>query len=241
MVRNLALAAILTLGAFLALPGRPAGRLVKVYGDLATADRVALVVPGADTTRKTFDAGTERPGGAARALLAEAARLAPRERLAVVAWLGYDAPPTVSLAVLTDAAAVSGAAELRRMVTELRGRTTAPVSLLCHSYGSVVCAKALPGLRIPDMAVFGSPGLAGARIPPGVRVWTGLADNDWIRFVPKIRLGPLGFGADAMDGAYAARVFETGSGGHSGYFSPGSPSLRNLALIALGRGGEVTS
>ncbi|MEV6033353.1 alpha/beta hydrolase [Nonomuraea sp. NPDC052116] len=404
MLRNLLLAGLVTVGALVVWPGQPGGRLVRVYGDLATADRLAVIVPGADTTVATFDDGTKRPGGAARALLAEAARLAPRERLAVVAWLGYDSPPTLSLGVLTSDAAVKGARALRRTITELHARTPAPIALLCHSYGSVLCAKAVPGLPVTDLAVFGSPGLdapsaaalthpartteaarataltqpahaaeaarataltrpahttettratptnpartaetaraavsaltadttrgktggydaqgatgpqdthgttgaqddqdaadshnvqkatgsVGAPDPTGaqeadspdttgtpsppdtgdtadlpdawstagvqgaqggatgaavvpLRVWAGLGENDWVRFVPKVKLGPVGFGADPMSPSFGARVFAVGSGGHSDYFTPGTPSLRNLALIALGHEGEVTS
>ncbi|TDD20532.1 alpha/beta hydrolase [Nonomuraea diastatica] len=258
MFRNLALAGLVATGAFLLLPAPPGGRLVKIYGDLKTADRVAVIVPGADTTVKTFDDGPERPGGAARALLAEAARLAPHERLAVVAWLGYDAPPTLSLGAIAYGAAGEGAGELRRTVAKLRGRTDAPVTLLCHSYGSAVCAKTVPGLPISDLAVFGSPGvdapsaaaltapprtgsvLASHGVPARPRVWAGLGANDWIRFVPKAKLGPLGFGTDPMSTAFGARVFEAGSGGHSDYFAPGTASLRNLTLIALGRSEQVT-
>ncbi|MFI6732216.1 alpha/beta hydrolase [Nonomuraea sp. NPDC050451] len=499
MLRNLLLAGLVTVGALVVWPGQPSGRLVRVYGDLTTADRVAVIVPGADTTVATFDDGTKRPGGAARTLLAEAARLAPGERLAVVAWLGYDSPPTLSLGVITSDAAVKGAQALRRTITDLQARTPAPIALLCHSYGSVLCAKAVPGLRVADLAVFGSPGLdtpsatalthpthapatttatvsaptpdtpqdmtggqdaqgatgpqdtrgttdvqddhdpagwgdvqkagnsvsaqdatgaqgsrratsvqgtadppnaqrtaglqdtwltadlhgaggtaalpgtqapppdargtaslrdarsmpgpqdvggtagspdtratpgpqddtrstagspdtptmpgpqndgpgtagspdtqvtpgphddtlstAGspdAQVTPGpqndgpgtagspkthvtpgpqddtrstadvqgaeggatgaavapLRVWAGLGKNDWVRFVPKVKLGPVGFGADPMSPSFGARVFAVGSGGHSDYFTPGTPSLRNLALIALGRAGEVTS
>ncbi|MFD1542562.1 alpha/beta hydrolase [Nonomuraea guangzhouensis] len=290
MLRMLTLAGSLAFGAVLALPSQHSGRLVKVYGDLATADRVAIVVPGADTTVATFEASTKRPGGAARALLAEAAKVGHGERLAVVAWLGYDAPPTWSLGAITDTAAVEGAKALRRTVTELHARTSAPIALLCHSYGSVVCAKAGPDLPVADMALFGSPGIdtpsdrmlsnptpadsapSNATLPnatpsgppllnptptlldrtllnpapsdptpSATRVWAGVGGSDWIRFVPKVKLGPLGFGADALSPGYGARVFEVGPGGHSDYFAPGTPSLRNLTLIALGRPGDVVA
>ncbi|MGR6921039.1 alpha/beta hydrolase [[Actinomadura] parvosata] len=246
MPRNLAIAAghILTgtLLMLLTLPSQPAEHLVRFYGsDLATADRVAIIVPGADTRVATFDSSTRHPGGAARALLAEAARLAPGERLAVVAWLGYDSPPTLSLGALTDHAAITGARELRRTVAALHRLTSAPIALLCHSYGSFVCARAAPGLPLADLAFIGSPGVgaAGPAPPLRVRVWAGLGDTDWIRLVPKVKLGHLGFGADPMNAAYGARRFEAGTGGHSDYYTPGTPSLRNLALISLGRDQEV--
>jgi len=329
---------VVAFGALVALPTQPSDHLVRIYGDPVTADQMAIIVPGADVTVENFDTGTARPGGAARALLAEAARLAPGARLAVVAWLGYDSPPTVSPDLLTDALATDGAVALRRTVADLRERTTAPISLLCHSYGSVLCARAVPGLPVTDLAVFGSPGLGvpsatalthlrtpatgtrvhrpapmtapvsasaeaesggpGSRLPdnredafparsaadtdvpsagvanatgepsiartetpsteaagltvlpatgvvhqtaPPLRVWAGRGDNDWIRFVPGVELGPFGFGADPTRADFGARIFQVGAGGHSDYFTPGTHSLRNLALIALGRADEVTS
>jgi hypothetical protein len=60
-----------------------------------------------------------------------------------------------------------------------------------------------------------------------------------MRFVPKVRILGAGFGADPAAPGFGARRFATGSGGHSGYLSPGGVSLRNLALIALGRTSEV--
>nr|SBO94969.1 putative secreted protein [Nonomuraea gerenzanensis] len=262
------------IGALLLLPPPHASeRLVRIYGsDPTTADRVAIIVPGADTRVATFDSSTRHPGGAARALLAEATRLAPHIRLTVVAWLGYDSPPTLSLAALTDEAAVAGSRELRRTVAALHHRTTAPITLLCHSYGSYTCALAAPGLPISDLAFIGSPGVgtgtkataitsastsnntsanAGSSTntntsasptsaTPPIRVWAGLGDNDWIKLVPKIKLGTLGFGTDPMKAPYGARRFETGTGGHSDYYTPGTPSLHNLTLIALGRHQEVT-
>ncbi|WP_405150872.1 alpha/beta hydrolase family protein [Sphaerisporangium sp. NBC_01403] len=221
-------------------------RMTEVFGDLATADRVAVIVPGSDVTRATFDGGRRKPystpAGAARALTAEARAIDPKSRTAVVAWLGYDSPPPISLAVATDDAATDGAEALRRTVAEIRTRTRASVTLLCHSYGSVVCAKAMPGLPVDDVVVFGSPGLGvsdASALGSTARLWAGRGAKDWMRFVPSVKLGPLGFGADPVHPSFGARVFAAGPGGHSDYFQPGSLSLRNLTLITLGRTSEV--
>ena len=80
----------------------PAGQgvAVEVFGNLATATRVAILVPGSDTSLTTFDSrGTASPEGAARALAAQARELDPHARLAVIAWLGYLTPSTLSPAV----------------------------------------------------------------------------------------------------------------------------------------------
>ncbi|RBQ19249.1 hypothetical protein DP939_15040 [Spongiactinospora rosea] len=224
--------------------------LTKAYGEAAgTARNVAVIVPGADTTARSFDGGRRAwystPGGGARALLAGARALAPDGGLAAIAWLGYPSPRTISLDVLTDDAAEAGVAELRRTVAGVRAANPAArIVLMCHSYGSVLCAKAAPGLGVSDLVVYGSPGLgadsaAGLGLG-GTRLWAGLGGADWVRNVPKFRLGPLGFGADPAAPGFGATVFATGQAAHSDYFKPGGLSLRNLTLIALGRTAEVT-
>jgi hypothetical protein len=214
-----------------------------VFGDLATARRVAIIVPGSDTTLSTFFArGPASPGGAAAALAAQARELRPDDHLAVIAWLGYDAPPTFSRAVLTSSDAAQGARDLRPLVTALAGQGK-QVALICHSYGAVVCALAARGLPVTDIAVVGSPGMdassAGA-LGTTARVWAGRGSGDWIGDVPHVRLFGIGFGTDPMSPGFGAWVFATGSGGHSDYFKPGSVSLRNLTWIALGNPAEVT-
>ncbi len=220
-----------------------AGVAAMVIGDLATAHRVAIVVPGSDTTLATFfSRGPESPGGAAEALAAEARKLDPGEKLAVIAWLGYPTPAMLSPAVMTSGDAGQGAQALRPLVTAL-ARHGARVALLCHSYGSVVCGLAAPHLPVTDIAVFGSPGMdvsSVAGLHTRARVWAGREAGDSIKYVPHIHLFGLGFGADPMSPGFGARIFATGAGGHSGYLAPGSASLRNLTYIALGDPAAVT-
>ena len=222
---------------------RGQGMTAVVIGDLATARRVAVLVPGSDTTLGTFfSRGTASPGGGAAALAAQARRLDPGNRLAVIAWLGYAAPATLSTAVLSSGDAAAGVPALRSLVTAL-ARHGDQVALLCHSYGSVLCGLATPGLRVTDIAVVGSPGMdatSAAALGTRARVWAGRGSGDWIGDVPHVRLFGLGFGADPMSVGFGARVFATGGGGHSDYFLPGSVSLRNLAWIALGGPAAVT-
>jgi Alpha/beta hydrolase len=229
---------------FLAFDPRRQGRAVEVIGDLERADRVAVIVPGADGLLTNFDS-PKWVGGDARALYREAAEGAAGTRFAVVAWLGYDSPSTRSPAVLTEGRADDASRELARFLTGWRrvnGR--AEVALLCHSYGAVVCAKAAPHAPgVDDIALYGSPGVnvrTARDLKTSARVWVGRSSGDWTRFVPKVRLGRIGFGHDPAGHSFGARRFETGDGPHSAYLRPGSVSLRNLSLIALGRGQEVT-
>ncbi len=79
-----------------------------------------------------------------------------------------------------------------------------------------------------------------ASLDTKARVWAGRESDDPIGYVPHLQLFGLGFGADPMSAGFGARIFATGSGGHSGYLDPGSVSLRNLTYIALGDASAVT-
>ncbi|GHH23378.1 alpha/beta hydrolase [Streptomyces lanatus] len=231
---------------FLTFDGRGSGLATEVFGDLAHADRVAVLVPGSDTSIDTYD----RFRDAARALHVRLTREAPKGTgTAVVAWLGYETPGTVSTTVTTTGRADQAAPKLREFIRQLRALTgrDAHVSLLCHSYGSVVCGRAASGLDVDDLALVGSPGTgvdtAGALHTPA-RVWAARGGDDWVAEVPHIRLDlfgtTVGFGTDPLSPSFGARVFAAGDGGHSDYFRPGSTSLANLTRIVLGETSEVS-
>ena len=230
----------------LAFDGRGAGLATEVLGDLAQADRVAVLVPGSDTGLDTYG----RFRAAAVALHRQLVAQAPAgTRTAVVAWLGYETPGTISTTVATTGRAERAAPKLRALVADLR-RITGPgirLTLLCHSYGSVVCARAADGLDVSDIALLGSPGTGAdtaAGLRTGARIWAGRGDDDWVEHVPHLSTGlfgtTVGFGTDPVSPEFGARVFDAGDGGHSDYFDPGSLSLTNLARIALGETTEVT-
>ncbi|MEU6992840.1 alpha/beta hydrolase [Streptomyces sp. NPDC046465] len=227
---------------FLTFDGRGTGRTAEVFGDLAAADRVAVLVPGSDTSLDSY--GRLRSG-------ALALHAAAGPRTAVVAWLGYETPGTVSPAVLTTGRAEEAAPALRSFVGALHGiNADARLSLLCHSYGSVVCAAAASGPRgldVADIALYGSPGTGvdtAGDLNTGARIWAGRGADDWIADVPHTSLGlfgtAVGFGTDPVSGHFGARVFAAGDGGHSDYLKPGSVPLGNLARIARGDGPEVS-
>jgi hypothetical protein len=219
------------------------GQAVEVLGNLARARRVVVLVPGSGTSLTTFASrGTASPGGAARALAAQVRSLHPGARLAIIAWLGYATPDTISPAIMSSGDADQGAAALRSFVDHLAGGGR-QVALICHSYGSAVCGRAAPGLPVTDIAVIGSPGMDAPSVSAlhtTARVWAGRGTGDWIRDVPHVQLAGLGFGQDPMDPAFGARIFAAGSGGHSSYFQPGGIALRNLARIAVGDPAAVT-
>src|SRR5262249_22064341 len=209
---------------FLDFNPRGNGLAVEIVGNLARAKRVAILVPGSDTSLTTFGSrGSASPAGAAVAPSSEAHRRRPGSHLAVIAWLGYAAPSTFSPGVLTSGDAMQGANALRPFVKDLAsdGRR---VALLCHSYGTVVCGLAAHHLPVTDIAVFGSPGMDASSVRSlhsSARVWAGRGTGDWIGYVPHIRLLGLGFAPDPTPAAFGARRFPCGSGGPNGRLQPG--------------------
>ncbi|MDL5201362.1 alpha/beta hydrolase [Streptomyces sp. ALI-76-A] len=217
------------------------GRVAEVFGDLTTAERVSVVVPGVDTDLLTFQRTSRRysaPAGMAEALHEAERAASPTTRTAVIAWADYTAPAGLGLDSATAMRAAQGAVRLNALVRGLPGDS--PVSLFCHSYGSVVCGLAARGLpdRVADIAVAGSPGMrvaSAAHLRTSARVWAMRDADDWIQDVPYLEVGGFGHGADPMSSAFGARVLSArGADGHSGYFVPGTRSLLNFAEIGVG-------
>ncbi|MET8824915.1 alpha/beta hydrolase [Streptomyces sp. NPDC004610] len=222
------------------------GRVAEVYGSLDRAERISVVVPGVDTDLLTFQRTYRKysaPAGMAESLYWAERTASPGTRTAVIAWADYTAPSGIGMEAATATRAAQGAARLDALVRALPG--TAPVSLFCHSYGSVLCgvaARVLPD-RVSDIAVAGSPGMRAekaSQLSSSARVWAMRDTDDWIEDVPYLELGGLGHGADPVSRAFGARVLSAvGAHGHAGYFEPGTESLRNFAEIGVGAYGSV--
>ncbi|CAL9426845.1 alpha/beta hydrolase [Streptomyces sp. enrichment culture] len=217
------------------------GRVAEVFGDLGRAERVSVVVPGVDTDLLTFQRSRGRhsaPAGMARSLYEAQRDADPATRTAVIAWADYTTPSGLGMDAATAMRAEEGAGRLDAMVRGLPG--LAPVSLFCHSYGSVVCGLAARGLpeRVSDIAVAGSPGMRvenASQLRTTARVWAMRDADDWIQDVPYLELGGLGHGADPVADGFGARVLSARDAeGHAGYFVPGTDSLRNFAGIGVG-------
>ncbi|WP_435059464.1 alpha/beta hydrolase [Streptomyces sp. bgisy060] len=208
---------------------RGRGQVVLVYGDLARAEHVAVLVPGSDV-----DANRVQP----LADMAVALRRATGGRTAVIAWAGYTTPVGVGLDAATDRLAGVGADRLARFADGLAAVGAAEPSVFCHSYGSVVCGLAAHRLKAKDLVVFGSPGMRAenaAALGTSARVWAAKAPTDWIDRVPNVEFAGLGHGTDPTDPAFGARVVPAGDArGHGGYLAPGTSSLRAFARIAEG-------
>ncbi|MEV7098095.1 alpha/beta hydrolase [Amycolatopsis sp. NPDC051045] len=230
-------------GQFLLFDPRGDGRVAQVFGDLATAGRIAVLVPGVATRADNFWTGVggrsyRAPAVQAADLYRSATAQGPGN-LAVIAWLGYDAPDGVTISSAREDLAQAGAVALQRFVAGLVAvRPQATIALLGHSYGSTVLGLAAPGLprQVTDIAAFGSPGMGVddvTQLHTTARVWAGQSRGDWIRWIPGVRLLGLGHGTKPADPAFGARVFTTADvADHDHYLSPGTDSLTNLTRIA---------
>ena len=239
-------ARIRTQGRLLAYDPRGDGRIVQVFGDLATARQVMIIVPGSGWDLRKILTRTgpaqANPVAGAQALLAETRRLSPAARIAVVVWLGYDTPEGIDRQAARSERAIAGARDLTRFIAGLPGRST--VSLVGHSYGTVVVGRTARSARVTDVIALASPGmdvLSATGLRTRARVWAARAPGDPIGYTPYVRVGGYGHGRDPVTPRFGARVFRTGSAiGHGGYYVAGSESLANLARVALGRTSEVT-
>lgn len=233
---------------FLAFDPSGRGRAAEVFGDLDRAERVSVVMPGVDTNLLTLErTGVKTnaaPVGMAKSLYAAERSARPGVRTAVIAWADYTAPAGIGMDAALGNLARRGAVRLDALVGSLPG--IAPVSLFCHSYGSVLCGVAARGLpaRVSDIAVAGSPGMRvdnAAQLHTRANVWAMRDHDDWIEDVPNLEVAGLGHGADPVDPGFGARIASAGDAiGHSGYFEPGTESLGNFAAIGVGTYGSVT-
>ncbi|MFJ7491782.1 alpha/beta hydrolase [Streptomyces sp. NPDC097727] len=224
------------------------GRAAEVFGDLDRADRISVIVPGVDTNLLTLERSAPRvnaaPVGMAKSLYAAERAARPGTRTAVIAWADYTTPAGIGMDAALGNLAERGAVRLNALVGALPG--DAPVSLFCHSYGSVLCGVAAHGLpsRVADIAVAGSPGMRvenAGQLHTRARVWAMRDHDDWIEDVPNLELGGLGHGADPVDPGFGARIVSAADAvGHSGYFEPGTKSLSNFASIGVGAYSSVS-
>jgi len=235
-------------GRLLTYDRRGEGRIAEVMGDLTAARRVAVLVPGMGwNVRRVLSERTGNPNGPVMGAVALADRMrreAPGVPSAAIMWLGYHPPAGIDVDVMRSTRAAAGA---RRLVAFLRGLPArARITLVCHSYGAVVCGRAASRLpaRVSDIVTLAAPGMDVRRVSDlhtSARVWTGRAADDPIRFTPFVRVAGFGHGTDPTSRGFGATVIRTGgASGHSRYFRPGTESLDNAARIAVGHRAEVT-
>jgi pimeloyl-ACP methyl ester carboxylesterase len=224
------------------------GQIVEVFGDLAHAHHVVVLVPGVGTDLASYERGFHVDA------LHLAERLAGRD-VAVVAWLGYDPPDSLVSAVST-APAEQGAASLAVFVEAL---PQVHLTVIGHSYGSLVAGLAVReyGLAPDELVFIGSPGVGvddvdQLELPRSSTVWAALTPLDPIQLAKPECLSlssrcaltsDMVFGVDPHDAVFGARTFAAGDApvwnAHSAYYREGSASLDNLAHIVVGEDDAV--
>lgn len=239
------------------LDTRGEGTAVISVGDLATADYVSYLIPG---MFYGVDARIVPWTGIAADLAADQGNWLDRldrgdEHAAVLSWIGYRTPTLVDVASMTDAreGSVALSASLRGLAAT---RSQTPyVSVLAHSYGATAALLALSSehsgspVQVNALAMVGSPGspaqnVGDLKVANG-NVWVGAARWDPISLSGVFGSQPTasGYGAQAMgvdggvDPLTSSRLAGTVS--HNDYFSAGSETLRNFALIGIDAGGYV--
>lgn len=223
-------------------------RVAVAVGDLDRAGHVAVVVPGFTTTVERDLVGSDRVAADLRsAARTEADLIGDPRDVAVVSWLGYDAPQAADTlrsgrSVVLRASAEAGAASLAGF---LRGLPPdRHVTLVGHSYGSTTAGLAVAGgdTRVDDLVVAGSPGVGADSSDqlglPARRVHVLEADDD-----PVADLGWFGRDPDRLPGVDRLSTTtgplpdgSTGrsSAGHSQYLAAGTTSQWNVAAVVVG-------
>jgi hypothetical protein len=237
-------------GSILAAGSDPRLR-VSVFGDLAKACRIAIVVPGVGHKPAEFDLAIPAPRslpdmakslweeGKSHVSESEAVQCPTsrdQEMLAVVAWLGY-VPPPGGVEALSAGAIRPGAANLAALQSALAAHyPQARVTWMCHSFGSLVCASALVGADPDALVLLGSPGvMVGGvdQLPTSAPVFAARGPRDPIRLASALDLMGGGFGADPAAPDFGAERLRTGAeAGHGDYFLAGSAQLDALAQVA---------
>jgi hypothetical protein len=164
------------------------GRIAITTGNLDEADHVAITVPGMFSDAQGMSTG--------RSLnVYDESRWASGDSIAVLDWVGYDAPSGTSLdnfdllGVVNQDLARAGAEMLATDVRGLRAcrpDDPAHLTVLGNSYGSTTAGIAADefGLEADDLILTGSPGVpagdAGDLSTGHDHTWVGSASRDFV-------------------------------------------------------------
>jgi hypothetical protein len=234
------------------------GKAAIVVGDLNTATYVSYLVPGMFfTIENQMGDWADAASNLYDEELSWLALLDPdaaSKSVATVAWIGYHTPNLTNVGGIQNAD--EGRDALASAIEGLQAIRTGNepyTSIIAHSYGSTAALMALTeyNFQVDALAMVGSPGspaksVSELHVRPG-HVWVGEAAWDPI---PNSSY----FGSDPGSKAYGAKSMGVGGGidsltkqvlqaslGHNEYFSAGTESMRNFALIAINQGQYVSA
>lgn len=222
------------------------GRRVKAavaQGDVDNAKHVSTFVPGIGTTVEGSLHDYIRQSGNLRQAAADQGNM-PLKDVAVVSWLGYDAPGKPKFGNYGDIAspelAKEGSDRLAGFLTGMQasrehGAGDAHMSLVGHSYGSTTSGMAATKVKsgvIDDLVLFGSPGM-GTFDPSDIHVdekhrWvSGVPNGDWVQGVGSLVRGKIGFGGlgkNPMDDDSTFTHLSDDATGYEGYNHDAKPN-----------------
>jgi pimeloyl-ACP methyl ester carboxylesterase len=209
-----------------------------LFGDLEAAEHIAVFIPGVGDgsnlceewipdARNLYEASTST---------------------AVVLWKGYDNPADVLAAAAgsiecTDDLATA-AHDLTDFVASLGLEPEQSLTLIAHSFGSIVAGAALAdaGLVVTDVVVAGSPGMT----VEGLRQLHLEQSHFFSEQAPGDTIAELGvFGAAPASPRFGGTRMSTNAPdhpsvvAHSRYFEPGSAALENMADVVTGHYSDI--
>jgi hypothetical protein len=200
-----------------------------MFGDAATASHLAVCVRGVGSDH-------DLPGW-----ITDSQRLYGQAGpgTAVILWKGYHDPDITEATHLTSAE--DGAPALASFAIGLNVRADQTLTVVAHSYGTVVTGLALSqaGLKPTNVVALGSPGMtvdniSGLHLKPG-QFYAEKAPNDFVTN------NTDGYGADpALPGFGGTRLTTNAAGhpgvsGHSDYFKQNTQSLAGISDVIMDR------
>ena len=231
------------------------GRVTAVVaqGNVDTAKHIGVIVPGLySNVAKNLDYYDDK----ASIMGANVRKHAHGEEVAMVSYLGYDAPQNIPEAMMIRKAN-AGAKQLAGFFNGMHaareyGAGDAHVTAVTHSYGSTTGGKALTMTdegAVDDLIQFGSPG-SGVQSVDEFHLEKGHA---WVSATDKAQDWVQGLGDDwrygkdpatmpgynHLSGDVGDKVDEStfyGFRKHSGYFNEGSEALDDISKVVAGRG-----
>lgn len=236
------------------------GRAAIVLGDLTEADYVSFLVPGMFFTIEGqmpywVDAANELYCQQKIWLehFESESVFIRNESVATVAWIGYDTPNLTNVGAIDNAD--QGRDTLAKAILGLqadRGTDQPYISVVAHSYGTTAAMMALSEyeFEIDALALVGSPGSPAESVADlnvrdgnvfvGEAAWDPIPNSSYFGPDP----GAASFGAKSLSvsGGFDNILKKplSGSVGHNEYFTSGSESMRNFALLSIGRSDLIT-
>ncbi len=209
-----------------------------LFGDLQAAEHVAVVVPGlGDGTNLCHD------------WIPDAINLYEASTsTAVVLWKGYDNPADALAAAAGSIECnddlATAAHDLTEFVATLALEPEQSLTLVAHSFGSIVVGAALAdaGLEVTDVVVAGSPGMT----VDGLRQLHLQQSHFFSEQAPGDAVAELGiFGSSPTSPEFGGTRMSTNAPehppvvSHSHYFEPGSAALENMVDVVTGAYGHI--